>query len=33
MEFICWLIFLNKIVLQVVKKIKKIAIIQNDCDN
>ena len=32
MRFICWFIFI-KIVLQVVKKLKKIVIIEKDCDN
>ena len=32
MEFILWLIFI-KVVLQVVKRFKKIAIIEKDCDN
>ena len=32
MEFIRWLIFM-KIMLQVVKKFKKIVMIEKDCDN
>ena len=32
MEFIIWLVFI-KIVSQVVKRLKKIVIIEKDCDN